>query len=94
MFRDVAKYVKRYDASDDCQHTKVKQAKPAGLMGHRIVEGLDCSGCRHDGTVSEEQIEFRLCFGQDLFTKWVEYFALRAANGKKICKALKKIVSR
>ncbi|GAB1869102.1 Gypsy retrotransposon integrase-like protein 1 [Camponotus japonicus] len=31
---------------------------------------------------------------QDLFTKWVECFPLRAANGKKICEALEEVVSR
>lgn len=31
---------------------------------------------------------------QDLFTKWIECFALRTANGKKICEALENVVSR
>lgn len=93
MFRDVAGYVKRCDV---CQRTKVEQSSPAGLMGRRIVEGpWTVVAADIMGPFPKSKAGFAyVLVVQDLFTKWVECFALRAANGRKICEALDEVVSR
>lgn len=93
MFRDVAKYMKRCDV---CQHTKIEQASSAGLMGRRIVEGswtVVAADIMKLFPKSKSGIAYILVV-QNLFTKWVECFALRAANNKKIGEALGEVVSR
>lgn len=93
MFRDVAKYVRQCDT---CQRTKVEQAPPVGLMGRRVVEGLwTVIAADIMGPFPKSKSGFAyVLVVQDLFTKWVECFPLRAANGKKICEALEEVVSR
>ncbi|XP_029680942.1 uncharacterized protein K02A2.6-like [Formica exsecta] len=93
MFRDTAKYVKQCDA---CQRTKVEQANSVGLMGHRVVEGpwtMVAADIMGPFPKSKAGFAYVLVV-QDLFTKWMECFALRAANGKKICEALREVISR
>ena len=93
MFRDVANYVKQCDV---CQRTKVEQANPAGLMGHRVVEGpwvVIAADIMGPFPKSKSGFTYVLVV-QDLFTKWMECFALRAANGKNICEALEEVLSR
>lgn len=93
MFRDVAKYVRRCDT---CQRTKVEQAPPVGPMGRRVVEGpwtVIAADIMGPFPKSKSGFAYVLVV-QDLFTKWVECFPLRAANGKKICEALEEVVSR
>lgn len=91
MFREIAEYVKRCDV---CQRTKVEQAGP--LMGDRVVEGpwtVIAADIMGQFPKSKSGFAYVLVV-QDLFTKSVECFALRAANGKKICEALEEVVSR
>ncbi|KMQ84891.1 reverse ribonuclease integrase [Lasius niger] len=93
MFRDTADYVKRCET---CQRTKVEQAGPAGLMGHRVVKGpwtVITADIMGPFPKSRSGFAYILVV-QDLFTKWVECFALRAANGKKICEVLEEVLSR
>lgn len=93
MFREVARYVKRCDI---CQRTKVEQAGPAGLMGQRVIEGpwtvvaADIMGPFPRSKAGHQYV----LVAQDLFTKWVECSALRAANGHKICEILEDVISR
>ncbi|KMQ92870.1 reverse ribonuclease integrase [Lasius niger] len=92
MFRYTAEYVKRCDT---CQRTKVEQAGLAGLMGHRIIEGpwtVITADIMGPFPKSKSGFTYILVV-QDLFTKWIECFALRAANGKKIYEALEEVVS-
>ncbi|XP_029679749.1 uncharacterized protein K02A2.6-like [Formica exsecta] len=93
MFQDAAKYVRQCDV---CQRTKVEQANPAGLMGHRVVERpwtIVAADIMGPFPKSKAGFAYVLVV-QDLFTKWMECFALRAANGKKICEALREVISR
>ena len=93
MFREVTRYVKNCDT---CQRTKVEQASPAGLMGHRIVEApwtVIAADIMGPFPRSKDGYTYILVV-QDLFTKWVECSALRAANGKKICEVLEDVISR
>ena len=91
MFRDVTKYIR---ACDICQRTKVEQASPAGLMGRRIVEGpWVVVAADIVGPLPRSKAGFQyLLVIQDLFTKWVECKALRAATGPKIREALEELV--
>ena len=91
MFRDVASYV---GECGTCQRTKVEQASPAGLMGRRVVE-VPWTVVAADimGPLPRSKSGFAyILVIQDLFTKWVECRALRAANGKLIREALEDLV--
>jgi len=91
MFHDVGKYVKRCDT---CQRTKVEQAPPIGLTSHRVVEGpWTVIAADIMGPFPKSKGFVYVLVVQDLFTKWVECFPLRAANGKKICEALEEVIS-
>lgn len=91
MFRDAAKYV---GECDTCQRTKVEQASPAGLMGHRITESpwtVVAADIMGPLPLSRSGFAYLLIL-QDLFTKWVECRALRNANEKKIREAIKDLI--
>ncbi|KMQ86425.1 reverse ribonuclease integrase [Lasius niger] len=93
MFRNVASYVKQCYVYE---RTKIEQARSAGLMSHRVIESpwtVVAADIMGPFSKSKSGFAYVLVI-QDLFTKWVECFALRAANGKKICEALKEVVSR
>jgi transposase InsO family protein len=91
MFRDVAKYIQ---TCDKCQRTKVEQGSPAGLMGRRIVEGpWTTIAADIVGPLPRSKSGFQyLLVIQDLFTKWIECRALRAATGPKIREALEDLI--
>ena len=71
IYADVAKFVRQ---CNPCQRSKVKQDRPAGLMGQRIVEqpwtvvASEVMGPFPRGKSGHKYV---LVF-QDLFTKWVE----------------------
>jgi len=80
-----ADYVRRCDI---CQRVKVEQAKPTGLMKRRVIEAVDIIG-----PLPRSKVGFVYILAiKDLFTKWVECRALRAANGRKIQEALEDLV--
>ncbi|GAB1867938.1 RNA-directed DNA polymerase [Camponotus japonicus] len=87
LFRDVTDYIRQCDL---CQRTKVEQASPAGLMGRRIADG-PWTAIVADIIGSKAGFQYLLVI-QDLFTKWVECKALRAATGPKITEALEDLV--
>ncbi|XP_039309912.1 uncharacterized protein K02A2.6-like [Solenopsis invicta] len=90
-FRDVTGYVK---GCEICQQTKVEQASPVGLMGRRVIEApwtVIAADIMGPLPRSKNGYSYLLVI-QDLFTKWVEYQALRTANGKKIREALENLV--
>ena len=91
MFRDVARYIR---VCDICQRTKVEQASPVGLMGQRIAEApwtVIAADIMGPFPRSKSGFAYVLVI-QDLFTKWIECRALRAANGKLISEALEDLV--
>lgn len=91
LFRDAAKYVRECDT---CQRMKVEQAPPAGLMGRRVVETpWTVVAADIMGPLPRSKAGFiYVLVIQDLFTKWVECRALRAANGKNIKETLEDLV--
>jgi hypothetical protein len=91
MFCEVTKYIR---VCDTCQRTKVEQISSAGLMGRRVVEGpWTAIAADIIGPLPRSKSGFSyLLVIQDLFTKWVECRALRAATGPKIKEALEELV--
>jgi len=91
LFRDVVSYIRTCDI---CQRTKVEQASPAGLMGRRIADGpWTVIAADIIGPLPRSKAGFQyILVIQDLFTKWIEYKALRSATGIKICEALEDLV--
>lgn len=65
-------------------------------MGRRVVEGSwTVIAADIMGPFPKSKVSFAyILVVQDLFTKWIECFALRAANGKNICDALEEVVLR
>ncbi|XP_070154043.1 uncharacterized protein [Polyergus mexicanus] len=65
------------------RRTKVEQVNLADLMGHRVVEGpWTMMAADIMGPFPKSKAGFAyILIVQDLFTKWVECFALRAAKG-------------
>lgn len=73
---------------------KIEQANPAGLIGYRIVETpwtVVAADVMRSLPRSKTGFAYILVI-QDLFTKWVECRALRAANGKKIRETLEDLI--
>jgi len=91
MFRDVTRYIR---TCDKCQRTKVEQGSPAGLMGRRVIDGpWTTIAANIIGPLPRSKSGFQyLLVIQDLFTKWIECRALRAATGPKIREALENLI--
>ena len=91
MFRDVQTYVRLCPV---CQRCKVEQASPVGLMGRRtVVEPWTVVAVDMMGPFPPSRSgKVYVLVIQDLFTKWVEFCALRKANSPAIQAALSKLV--
>lgn len=86
MFRDAARYVGRCDV---CQHTKVEQASSTGLMRRCVIDRPWVVVAAGVTTTKQNRYIWVI---QELFTKWVECRALRAAKGDKIHEALEDLL--
>lgn len=91
MYRDVVRYI---NSCEICQRLKVPQSKPAGEMGKRDPEGpwnmvaVDCMG---RFPRSKKGFTHIIVY-QDIFTKWIEVEAIRAANGVNVRRTLRERV--
>lgn len=71
MFHDVVQFVR---TCSPCQKCKVKQARPAGMMGQQVVEQpwtVVAGDIMGPFPKSKAGYKYILVF-QDLFTKWIE----------------------
>ena len=86
IFQDVVGFDR---ACDICQKSKVEQAKPVGLMGHRTVEQpwtVVAGDVMGPFSRSKSGHKYILVW-QDLFTKWIECLPICTANGPIVRKA-------
>ena len=91
IFVDVVDFVK---TCSPCQKSKVEQARPVGMMGHRVVEQpwtVVAGDVMGPFPKSKAGYRYILVF-QDLFTKWIECLPIRTANGPTIRKAFEDLI--
>ena len=77
-----------------CQKSKVEQARPAGMMGHRVVEQpwtVVAGDVMGPFPKSKAGYRYILVF-QARFTKWIKCFPIRMANGPTIRKAFEDLI--
>ena len=90
VYQDVRKFV---TTCMKCQRHKASHTLSQGLMGRRIVETswvvvlADCM----EFPPSRQRYTHVVVF-QDLFTRWVEIYPLRSANGKAIASAFEDLI--
>uniref|UniRef100_A0ABD2WA60 RNA-directed DNA polymerase n=1 Tax=Trichogramma kaykai TaxID=54128 RepID=A0ABD2WA60_9HYME len=90
MFHDVEDFVRQCEI---CQRYKVSQTGPQGLMTRRVVD-------RPWAVVAADLMEFPrskfqnkyLLVFQDIFTRWIEVYPLRAATGANVLKAFEQLI--